>query len=320
MKNLWILFYALLSLPALSAEADNFTGRTIKVKEVKNELNSLANKHLLLALKRANQSGSCNEDILYDELEKEFSNHTKGQFSINILKNKAIPTTITPIQNTIYKNWKPLDGLALGMKSKFLGKLSLSPLVKVQDQIIGVDKLEHMFGMGKKYFKDHYEDGESISETLRKGALKEKFILGGTFYVTGVFAYADLSANFNGMRFWNNILGKEKDILGDQYNISPYVLCSQSRWIPNPQSPIDFSHYIDASMDESVNCSKFARKKTAAKMDYTIHQYGKKVGEKFCEFEKEKLAQLKNKYQRLNLYYELINFWGIGKFSYKGDI
>ena len=122
------------------------------------------------------------------------------------------------------------------------------------------------------------------------------------------------------MRFWNNILGKDDDILGDQYNILPYVKCSNNKWIANPESPIDFSHYIDASMDESVNCSKFARKKTMAKMSHTVIQLGKKIGENFCEFEKEKLSHLKNKYQNHALYYEIINFWGIGNFSYKDDV
>lgn len=320
MKNVFMISLFLISQAINAAEADNFTARIKNVKEVKNELNSLARRHLNLSLNRANQESGCNEERLYDELKKEFSNHTKGQFAINILKNNAIPTTVLPIQNTIYKNWKPIDGVAMGIKSKFVGKLSLSPLIKVQNQIIGVDKLEHMFGMGWKYFQDYYQEHQSLYSTLKKGAIKEKFILGGTIYVTGVFSYADLAANFNGMRFWNNILGKDDDVLGDQFNIAPYILCQNNKWIENPESPIDFSHYIDASMDESVNCSKFARQKTMAKMDYTVHQLGKKIGENFCEFEKEKLNALKIKYQNRQIDTALINFWGIGQFSYKDDI
>lgn len=320
MKNVFFILFFSVSQTINAAEADNFTARIKNVKEVKNELNSLANKHLKAALARANQNPGCNEERLYDELKKDFSNHTKGQFTINILKNNVLPTTVLPIQNTIYKNWKPIDGVAMGIKSKFVGKLSLSPLIKVQDQIIGVDKLEHMFGMGWKYYQDYYEDKESLYSTLKKGALKEKFILGGTIYVTGVFSYADLSANFNGMRFWNNILGKSDDVLGVEFNIPPYVLCQNNQWIANDDSPIDFSHYIDASMDESVNCSKFARRKTMAKMDHIVHQLGKKIGENFCEFEKEKLNALKIKYANRNIYTALINFWGIGQFSYKDDI
>ena len=57
----------------------------------------------------------------------------------------------------------------------------------------------------------------------------EYFNLGA--YGTGVMSYGDLAANFNGMRFWNHILGKRKDILNQ--DLGPYVKCKDRKWVVN---------------------------------------------------------------------------------------
>jgi hypothetical protein len=86
--------------------------------------------------------------------------------------------------------------------------------------------------------------------------IRERLILGGNVLATGVFAFADLSANFNGMRFWNHMLQKRDDVMGKDHNVGPYIECQDGKWVA--VKGIDFREYIDASMDESINCSTFA--------------------------------------------------------------
>jgi len=114
-----------------------------------------------------------------------------------------------------------------------------------------------MFGMGWIYFESRYIEGEALDRTLELGVMMERFTLGGQRLLgTGVFSYGDLAANFNGMRFWNHVLQKSDDVLGKGHNAGPYVRCENGKWVL--ARPIDFRNYVDASMDETQNCRRFA--------------------------------------------------------------
>lgn len=320
MKKIITLILIYFSPITLSAEADNFFAIHLPLISRTLEINALAEKHLISAIQEANQDSSCNEETLYKNLRKRFANHTRGQFVMDLISNHSELSSTVALKHSIYHNWQYSDGIALSLKAKKKGDLALSPLVQINDQIIGIDKLEHMFGMGYHYFKHYYQESRSLSQVLSVGAGFEKYILGGSFVATGIFSYGDLAANFNGMRFWNNMLGKNSDILGQQYDIAPYLLCVNQKWIINPESPIDFSHYVDESMNESINCSKFARQKAAHKIAYNIKELQKITHAKYCQENIEILETLKAKYKIMNINKYILNFDGIRKFSFKKDI
>lgn len=304
----------------LAAEADNFNSYQFHLLNSSEEINQLATKHLEEALERANQNSSCNQEVLFKELRKKFANHTKGEFIIDLINNHPALSRRVPMENSIYYNWKYSDGIALGLKQKKKGDLALSPLIQIKNQVIGIDKLEHMFGMGYHYYQQHYENGHSLNKVLSVGSGFEKYILGGSFYATGIFSYGDLGANFNGMRFWNNFLGKFPDILGKDYQIAPYVLCQNKEWILNPASPLDFSHYVDQTMDESINCSKFARRRAADKIAYNVRELKKKTQALYCQENKNIFNELTKKYQAHGINRYILNYEGIRKFSFKRDV
>lgn len=322
MKNslLTLTTSLILATNLLAAEADNFNSYQFHLMNQADEINQLANKHLSMAIKKANQVGSCNQETLFKELRQKFANHTKGEFVIDLIYNHPELTQRVPLSNSIYYNWKASDGLALGLKKKKKGDLALSPLIQIKNQVIGVDKLEHMFGMGYHYYQQYYENNHSLNKVLSIGSGFEKYILGGSFYATGIFSYGDLAANFNGMRFWNNFLGKNPDILGKQYQISPYILCKDRQWITNPDSPIDFSHYVDQSMDESINCSKFARRKAADKIAYNVRELKKKTQALYCQENKQIFSILTNKYKPYGINNYILNYEGIRKFNFNKDV
>ena len=51
-----------------------------------------------------------------------------------------------PLKESIYAGWTIFDGMILGRKKAASSPLALSPLIKIKDEVIGVDKLEHLFG------------------------------------------------------------------------------------------------------------------------------------------------------------------------------
>lgn len=313
MKTLILLSTLSLATTSIAAEADNFSARNLKLTDASADVNNLANKYLKKALNDLNASGPCNEEALYSELRKYFANHSKGEMVKDILYKNTVPINNLPLKESVYENWTKGNGFLLGRKKAASSPLALSPLIKIGDEVVGVDKFEHMFGMGFTYFTKHYGKSKKIDSVLKYGAALEKTILGGNIIATGVFSYADLAANFNGMRFWNHILQKNDDILGSENNLGPYVSCVENKWIANEGNPIDFRNYIDASMDESVNCSKFATKSGVNKIKSSIAKRGFSA---LCPVEPHKLEEMKIKYNNLGINHFIINNDGIEKVSY----
>lgn len=317
MKKSIITALLLLSHTTFAAEADNFTARQLPLVDASEQVNSMANSYLNTAINNLASDG-CNEKNLYTELRKVFANHSKGQLTKDILYNKKATIYNLPIKQSVYENWEIPDGYLLGKKSAATSPLALSPLIKIGDQAVGVDKFEHMFGMGFDYFTKHHLKGRNIKLVLNYGGAMEKTILGGNVFATGVFSYGDLSANFNGMRFWNHVLQKDDDILGADQNLGPYVVCQNNKWAVNEKNPIDFRNYIDASMDESINCSKFAGTLAIKKFKASVIKRGfvTSEGKAACPVEPEKLEEMKVKYKNSGVLKKIINSDGLGRVNY----
>ncbi len=318
MKKLITLTALSLTTYAFGAEADNFSARNLKLTDVSSEVNAIANKYLKQAITNLNASSACDEEALYKELRKYFANHSKGEMVKDILYKNAVSINNLPIKQSVYESWDKGDGFLLGRKKAASSPLALSPLIKIGEESVGVDKLEHMFGMGFTYFTKYYGKGKEIDSVLKYGVALEKTILGGNIIATGVFSYADLAANFNGMRFWNHVLQKNDDILGSENNLGPYVTCSENKWVANEKNPIDFRNYIDSSMDESINCSKFAAGSGVRKFKASVAKRGfvDANNQAVCPVEPQKLEDMKGKYKAHGIGHFILNDDGIEKVSY----
>lgn len=258
------LFMLLISFGLFAAETDHFTHREMVLPDMSQVLNAKANVFLQEALEETNKTSDCSEKKLYKTLRKYFaSKHSDGKFVKYILQSEEVKKDIIPLRDSVYREWNLTNGPVLGREKASKSSLALAPTIRVGDQVIGTDKFEHMFGMGFKYYRAHYQKGRDLETVLKLGILRERFILGGNNFTTGVFSYADLAANFNGMRFWNSLLQKKDDVFGKENNRGPYVECKSGKWVPI--KAIDFYPFIDESMDESVNCSMFPGKRNLEK-------------------------------------------------------
>lgn len=298
---------ALMTANLFSAEVDQFTSKGKELIDASTIVNLKANEVVKSTIKNLN---GCNEKELYKALKKQFGNHINGEFTKFVIKDSSVPRLNIPIDESIYKNWTSFTGFILGNPLYRKSGIALSDLVRVGDVVVGTDKFEHLFGRGYKYFNDHYQKNKTIEKTLKYGVNQEKFILGGLALETGVFSYADLSANFNGMRFWNHFLLKEDDILGANFNLGPYIVCENNQWKQN--ALIDFTNYFDLSMDESINCSKFSVKKSVQ----IVNDELKKLNLS-CPVKELLYADFEAKYGPFAKY--IINKSGTGKVKYKSE-
>jgi len=296
---------------ATGAETDTFSKRYEALADGSEIINERANQYIQNSIKALNaQDHNCSENLLYKELRKYFNNHTKGRLAIDINEDDAIPRRMVILGESVYKSWRPWDGMGMGLTLAKRSGLTVSSVVKVGNEIVGADKFEHFFGQGFYYFTDGYLEEKGAIRAIKKGIAKEKTILGGNKIGNGVFSYGDLAANFNGMRFWNHILQSREDVLGSDHNLGPYINCENYKWVQVKK--LDFRDYIDASMDEAINCSKFPAKATSERFVREVNDLGMK-----CPIDPKKVEELSAKYGKMAKW--IINRDGPGVINYFGE-
>lgn len=310
MKTVFFFTLIFSAIISQAAEVDQFTRRNEPLEDSSKVINEKANIFLKKAIDEANlKQKNCDEKILYHYMSGYFSNHLKGELTIFVIEDKSVDRRQIDIRDSVFKDWNAWDGLLLGGPFRKSPKLALSPLIRVGDHIIGSDKFEHLFGRGLSYFKYYYLKNKDLLKTIKRGVAQEKFYFGGLKIETGVFSYSDLSANFNGMRFWNHILGKHEDLMGD--NLGPYVKCVDNKFVFNKE--IDFRNYFDESMDEAINCSKFPTKKTLGKYNQSIKSLAMT-----CPIDLDLHKKMIEKYGKFSKW--IINSTGNGEIDYRREV
>lgn len=312
MKTILLIgfFVVASAISVLASETDTFTRRKEDLKDSSALINQRANQYVSTALKAVNEQSACDETALYKELRKYFANHSSGQLVIDILKDASIPKRVVVMSESVYSDWSAWDGLGMGVTLISRTGITMSPVLNFNNVLIGADKFEHFFGQGFAYFTANYLKGKGMEKAVKGGVFREKIFLGGNKIGNGVFSYGDLAANFNGMRFWNHILQKNDDIMGADHNLGPYIECANNQWVQVKK--IDFTDYIDFSMDESINCSKFPSGSTVEKFKNSVNEIDLN-----CPVDPAKLQDMVIKYGPLSKW--IINQEGNGVLNYFGE-
>ena len=307
-KLILVSMLALFQAAAMAAEVDQYTRNNEVIGDSSELLNEKANLVIKQSIASVNLEGiGCSEKVLYKELRKYFSNHVRGQLIKDVLINPDMPKRHINLKESIYRDWNSWDGLGMGFTLIAKKAVTMSDVMRIGNQEIGVDKLEHMFGQGFSYFKKNYLSNKGELSALKKGIFFEKYLLGGQKLGNGVFSYGDLSANFNGMRFWNHILQLRDDVLGEEFNIGPYIVCENNNWVKAKE--LDLKNYIDDSVNETINCSKFPTDKTLNKFKNRLASMGVS-----CPVDQTRLDSVYLKYKHMAKW--IINPDGPGELKY----
>lgn len=139
--------------------------------------------------------------------------------------------------------------------------MPIAQMVKINHVYLGTDKLSHFFSSGRRYYKIYLRElkkGKTSLEAQIKaidmglGLKEEKGVLG--LWSSGIFSYADLETNYQGMRLAIDMCE------GD----NPYlILDGDGNW--QIKNQIEIRKYVSPLWDESYNSSYYAgyRKKKA---------------------------------------------------------
>lgn len=312
--KLIVLILLLLPSLATSAEIDSITPGKTDLKDSLEPLNEIINTRLQEGVKQANRTHNlfssegkekyCNEIILYRELRKAiFGSSTislglKGygldkQFRSLFSENSSS----LPLEKSIYRDITYLEGFSLNFKE-------LSDVVNIKGHLVGLDKIGHFFAEGWSYFEMTSTEDSTLYQAMQWGWEREEGRFGYT--TTGIFSYADLVANFNGWRFWNNILHKEEDPLQGviaNFFATPYIKCGirildslRSRsliygW--TTKKKFDLMEYLDGTWDERNNCVGYKNKEIEDKVTSRIRAVAPHFS---CPVSKEECKVAKTRY------------------------
>lgn len=259
-----------IALPGPAAEIDSVTGRRHALGDASRPLDRRIDRALRVGVERANETGSpCDEAELYARVREAIASPFIGhQLAEELNDAEELDTRHVRLAESIYRDLSLIDAISVHLKG-------LSALVRVGDHVVGVDKLGHFFVEGWRYFDIAYLRGEGIDAALDWGEKTERTYFG--LYTTGIYSYADLAANFEGMRFWLRLVGREPDPLRSGYFFNrPYVSCGRRLFSREPHWKVNrrvrLRTWVSGAWDEGINCSRYASAEIASRVARRVEE------------------------------------------------
>lgn len=235
-------------------EIDNLTHRDHPLKDIRTEVNQLVNGYLREVIGKENAKHSCNERAFLNSLAKRIGTGFISEIEKEIEGDESIDQVFTKRKESIYRDFNFFEAPGLFF-------INFGSLINVNGFIIGTDKLGHFLGTGFSYYKIIYYHGKNIRHALAHGEKTERTYYG--ILLNGVYSYADLSANLDGLRFWERVIGF------DESNAAkPYVRCHNNQWVQN--ATFDIADYVNAAWDEGINCNRYRTNKMLRKVSRRI--------------------------------------------------
>lgn len=241
------------SAPANASETDQFLAMDVKLDDSARALNRFLNTEAIKFL--AEENARPNPVESPERLtEKYYFYLFKGLYASRLRSWLHTSDKVDRYPDNSVGYFKHLRMSIFGVSS-FPFILPMSRTIRVGDVHFGIDKMGHFWGFGRRYFTRYLrlrEQGlteeEAMQKVVMRGFLVERYFVGNV--VDGIFSYADLEANFQGMMLARALCDEE----------DPYFKRLDDTWIL--ARPIDIQPYITPGFDESYNpCHYIGRRK-----------------------------------------------------------
>jgi hypothetical protein len=178
------------------------------------------------------------------------------------------------------------DSLYAGTPFEYsiVGRLfNMASTINVAGHKIGTDKLGHFFDMGFEFFNLH-KNGADLTALLERSASEQQGIWG--LYTTGVKSFGDMTANIDGFRFWQDMLGEGEH---------PYFVCENGSL--KQIRAFLWSDYVSAGWTESINCSAYSSDDYQIQIDRNLSLAETRDGRRYhCPIEPQLCAPLRAYY------------------------
>lgn len=214
-------------------EVDSFLDRdqVLNLNDASERINGLVQQlfEQIAHDRNTDTTKACNLELLKKRVSRDFGNVLFPRIKSLILKDTQMPLwrQRTDRAMTIYKNLSGMPGTCC------------SPSFRVGHYLVGVDKIDHFFSHGLELL------GSSHLTAVEKSSKQEQGLFG--YVTTGVYSYSDITANLDGLVFWESFLKKN----------SPFWKCEKNKMVL--QKKFQIQDYLWMGWDEGYNCSLFRR-------------------------------------------------------------
>ena len=236
------VFIALaMSFPLLAPayETDQFTNRAAPLADSTEPLNRKVNETIaeIAARWRKGRDEMAFVNAVYRKIG---GIHWVDRLERWAMKSPEVEKLETPRYGSIY------GGLPI-WSVRVTWLFGIGKTIRVNDELIGSDKIGHFLSQGRKYYRRYRRDG-SEERAAERSAVTERAIFGsGT---TGSYSNADLVANYEGYRFYRSLF--EDDIVPGK----PAILRWEGGgWVV--QREFDWADHVNGYWDEALNVNHF---------------------------------------------------------------
>lgn len=227
------------AVPAEAYETDQFYNRSAPIADSTKVLNRKVNDTLeeIVAEWRKGHDENAFVNEIYHKLG---GHHWVDKLERWAMKSPEVDKLETPRYHSIYSGmpiWSTRATFFFG-----IGKT-----IRLNDQLIGSDKLGHFFSQGRKFYRRYLKYG-SEEQAAKQSAYTERAIFGsGT---TGSYSNADLVANYEGYRFYRSLF--EDGVVPGK----PAILrWENGGWVI--QREFDWADHVNEYWDEALNMNDF---------------------------------------------------------------
>lgn len=246
----------ILASPLQAAEVDNFTGRSTELAHLPDStaaLDAFMARTLKNAVDETNQTPGCDGRSFFLNIWNAVGRNPIGEAERFAERDSSVKSYLVDFKSSIY------GGVATFIDEKRSPRMAdlfflsgwFGPTMRLNNQLVGIDKLGHFFGQGWEYF--HLG---SLESALALG-IEEELGMDG-FIGSGVYSYSDLSANYQGLRFWRELLDGP----------TPYVACDGAMFVQKRE--FTWRDYVSPAWDEALNCSKYVSHSMRASVESRI--------------------------------------------------
>lgn len=229
----------MLAGPATAHETDQFSNRADPIADSTEVLNREVNKALAGIVEGRFRDG--NRMAVVNAVFRELGSHLLvDRIEKWAIHSPEVEKLDTGRYDSVYSG-HPIWAVRV---TKFAG---IGQTIRVNNQLIGTDKLGHFISQGRKYYR-RFLRYESEQEAARQSAFAEWAVFGQLS--NGNYSNADLVANYEGHRFYRSLF--EDNIVSGK----PAILRREGNsWVL--QRPFDWSDHVNEYWDEALNINHF---------------------------------------------------------------
>ncbi len=232
---------AVTGLPAAATayETDQFTNRDVPIADSTELLNRKTNETIEGIVDGWNKGHD--EMAVVDAIYHKIGGlHWVDKLERWAMKSDEVEKLDTPRYDSVF------SGLPI-YASRVTFFFGVGKTIRLNDQLIGTDKIGHFLSQGRKYYR-RYSRSDSEAQAAEQSAYTERAIFGRM--TTGSYSNADLVANYEGHRFYRSLF--EDDIVPGK---SAILRWDDDGWII--QRSFDWADHVNEYWDEALNVNHF---------------------------------------------------------------